>query len=348
MALTGTETLEVLGQNPTGVPAASTLTTTTGAIAALAAAGLDTAPIVITSISTIGNGTITAAALVGGYTFRSGSIAAFTDTTDTAANIIAALPNAIAGVTAFPIAIRNNTNFAQTITGGSGVTVTAGGTVIPALSFAYYLLSVPTASTVTLTQVTVNSNIIVPLSATALSTVGAGTITAAGIASGIVVRSGGQSGTAFTDTTDTAANIIAAIANANIGANFQFTYQNTTNAPATLANGSGVTVSGITTVYANSTATFLVTYTATNTVTMVGYSRGVYPSLGTFLAGGASATRIVTDAQVSPTSQIDFTLKTSGGAFLTKPFVSAITAGTGFTVQFGTADISTYNYSITY
>lgn len=182
-----------------------------------------------------------------------------------------------------------------------------------------------------------------------LATVGAGTLTAALIVGKIVNRSGGQSGTGFTDTTDTAAAILTALPGTEtIGQAFRFTYQNTTNAPATITGGTGVTVSGITVVKANSTAEFLITYTAANTLTMVGYSRGVYPSFGTFLAGGASATGTVVDAQVSPDSQIDFTVKTVAGAFLTKPFVKTITPGTGFTVQYGTADVSVYNYTITY
>lgn len=46
MALTGSETLQVLGQNPAGVPAATTFQTTTGAIAALASTQETVAPAV--------------------------------------------------------------------------------------------------------------------------------------------------------------------------------------------------------------------------------------------------------------------------------------------------------------
>jgi hypothetical protein len=53
MALTGDETLQVLGQNPTGVPAATTFQTTTGAIAALAAA--EGSPQTVTAASTGAN-----------------------------------------------------------------------------------------------------------------------------------------------------------------------------------------------------------------------------------------------------------------------------------------------------
>ncbi len=83
----------------------------------------------------------------------------------------------------------------------------------------------------------------------ALATVGAGTLTAALINGKIVARSGSQSATAFTDTTGTADAIIALLPNGastTVGTAYGFTYQNTTNAPATLTGGSGVTVSGAT------------------------------------------------------------------------------------------------------
>lgn len=109
---------------------------------------------------------------------------------------------------------------------------------------------------------------------TALATVGAGTITAAGIVGAMVSRGGAQTGTPFTDTTDTAANIIAALTAANIGDSWEFTYINNTNAVATITGGTGVTVSGATVVPAGSWARFLVTYTAGATVTMVAQSVG--------------------------------------------------------------------------
>ncbi len=182
-----------------------------------------------------------------------------------------------------------------------------------------------------------------------LNTGGAGTITAAMIYGKIVARGGTQSATAFTDTTDTAANIIALLpSGVAFGDAVSFTYENTTNAPATITGTGGVTVSGITVVPANSTVKYLLTYTAAATITMAGYEAGLVPVLGTFLAGGASATFAVTNAQVSPNSIVGITMKTLGGTVTKAPFVSAITAGTSFTVSYGTADVSLYSYSITY
>lgn len=101
---------------------------------------------------------------------------------------------------------------------------------------------------------------------TALTTVGAGTITAAGIAGGATNRTG--STVAYTDTTATAALIIAAIPGAYIGQSWEYTYYNNTLGLATITGGTGVTVSGGG-VPANMWARYLVTYTAAATLTMV-------------------------------------------------------------------------------
>ncbi len=104
---------------------------------------------------------------------------------------------------------------------------------------------------------------------TNLNTVGAGTITAAGIVGGISVRGGAQAGAAFTDTTATAALIIAALpAGAPVGTSFLWTIENTTDADETLAGGVGVTISGNLIVPKLTAASYLVKYTAAATVTI--------------------------------------------------------------------------------
>lgn len=344
MALQGTETLYVVGTRANGQPAATQFQTTTGAIAALASStGVGEA--MFTSITTVGAGTLTAAAIIGGGISRSGPVANFTDTTDTAANIVAAIPAAFVGQS-FYVKIKNLTAFTQTISGGSNVTV-SGAIVVPPNSIAEYLVTLTSLSAVTFLHVytTLISNLS-PLINTSLTTVGAGVITAAGIVGTVTVRSGAQSATAFTDTTDTAANIIAAQDNARIGQTWMFMYQNTTNAPATITGGSNVTVSGVTLVPANSTAWYVVNYTAANTITMVGFAANANPIFGTFTANGTS-TVTVTNAAVSPNSQVGVTLKTVGGTVGAFPTIKTITAGTGFTVVATISDTSVYNYCIT-
>lgn len=308
-------------------------------------------PVANTTITTVGNGTLTAAALVGGQISRSGPTAAFTDTTDTAANILTADGGTFIAGDVFIIRIKNLTAFPQTITAGSGVTWSAV-TVIPPFSVGNYFATLGgTAAAPTFaishmsTTPTFLAGAVVSPSATALTTVGAGTVTAAGIAGGVTLRSGSTA--AFSDTTDIADNIIAAgFSSASaIGASFTYTYVNNTVAVATLGGGTGVTVSGVTVIPPNSWAEYIVTYTAADTVTMVGIEQGYFPKSGTFIANSTS-TVTVADARVTATSNIIFTLKTASTPGASVPAIKTITPGTGFTLAALASDVSTYNYTI--
>lgn len=206
---------------------------------------------------------------------------------------------------------------------------------------------------------------------TALNTVGAGTITAAGIVNKVTARGGAQSSTPFTDTTDTAAAIIAALpVGEAIGAAFKYTYQNNTNANATIAGGTGVTVSGVTVVPPASWVEYVVTYSAAGTITMVAIESGVQSLLpaaqfstaadtGTFAAGalegaewvnhtntgnapGTVATRTATQMIAGiPNAAVGqsymLRIRHSGTGTMT------IGAGTGVTIT-GTATIATLTF----
>jgi hypothetical protein len=300
-----------------------------------------------TAITTVGAGTLTGAAIAGGLITRSGSTAAYTDTTDTAALIVAAIANAFVGQS-FLLHIKNTVAFAQTLAAGAGVTLSGSSNIIPPNSAGLYLVTLTSLTAVTILHVETG-----PLStgtlevATALTTVGAGTITGAGIAGGVTARGGAQANTAFTDTTDTAVAIIAAQPNARIGQSWEWTYQNNTNANATLAAGAGASVSGITVVPGGTSARFLVTFTAAATITIVGIEQAAAPATtsGTFTANGAAAVT-VTDSRVTAASAIIVTLKTVGGAVGAIPAIQTITPGTGFTIAGTAADTSVYNYMI--
>ena len=99
----------------------------------------------------------------------------------------------------------------------------------------------------------------------ALVTVGNGTILGSMFATGILNRTGPVG--AFTDTTDTAGNIIAAIfgginnTGVQNGTSFRLTYINTVAFAATLAAGVGVTLGANTGVAASSVKDYLVTVT---------------------------------------------------------------------------------------
>lgn len=268
MSLTGNEILQVQGLDGNGAPAATTQQTTTGAIAALAS--IEYSGQTVTAITTVGAGTLTAAGLVGGIINRTGPVAAFTDTTATAAQLYSQVGSNVA--VTFYATIKNGTAFLETLAGGTGVTFSSS-TLVPANSAGVFLVTFTNATAAVFNHVyTVGLTNDSPEIVTALTTVGAGTITAAGITGGITNRTGSTS--AYTDTTDTADNIIAGQPNVHIGSSWYYTYQNNTAAPATLTGGTGVTVSGITTVGSGKTAKYLVTYTAASTITMVGFEAG--------------------------------------------------------------------------
>lgn len=332
--LTGSELIDVLG--------VEWGTTTTGAIAGLATAFDNDFP---TNITTTVGTTIPASAFLTGLINRSGPTAAYSDTTDTAANIAAAI-NPPSYPVSFYIDIKNTTAFPQTLLAGTGVTISSSP-VNPANSIVEYLVVVSSATTITFnhifTTALTGTN---PEAAVNLVTVGAGVITGQGVATQLTVRSGSQSNTAFTDTTDTAANIIAAQPNVHVGSSWEWTYENTTNATATITGGTGVTVSGVTTVPAGSTARYLVTYTAAATVTIQGFFVTVpITNSGTVTANGASAV-VVANTNVTANSVVIFTLKTVGGTPAGAPFLSAVTAGTGFSVKAVAGDTSVYNYLV--
>lgn len=100
---------------------------------------------------------------------------------------------------------------------------------------------------------------------TAITTVGAGVLTAAAIFGGMITRTGPTS--AFTDTTDTAA-AIQAVWPGVVGSSFEFTYINKTAFDATIAGGAGVTMAGLLMVPANSTSRYLAVWTGASTLTI--------------------------------------------------------------------------------
>ena len=95
------------------------------------------------------------------------------------------------------------------------------------------------------------------------------TITTAMILGGLYSRSG--TNTSRTDTTDTAANILAAMPAMDIGDTYMFMVANLTGTNAvTIAGGTGVTASGNLSVLALTTKWFMLTKTSATAMTMVG------------------------------------------------------------------------------
>lgn len=311
-ALAGAEQVEVYVGSTVAL-------TTTAAIAALAGAGVS-AGITNVNITTVGNGTLTAAGLVGGLINRSGPVAAFTDTTDTAALIVAALPSFVSGGT-FISRIKNGNPYVMTLAGGTNVTLPLTNIIGPFQEVWMYGVVGGTAAAPTVTYthlvtmpIAMSTSLTVPSIAT-LATNGAGVILGAAMAGGYVNRT--TVAAAFTDTTDTAAAIIAGnpgLVN-KIGTSFIFRYINSSTAVATIAGGTGVTVSAITTVGPGQAADYLVTYTAASTITMVGLALDqLAPATPT--AGGATLT--LTAANAGQTIRLD----QAAGSIVTLPAAS--------------------------
>jgi hypothetical protein len=109
-----------------------------------------------TALSGAGPFTITAAQMLGGFIEFSGSTTAVTVTTDTAANIIAAMlaadPNAGVG-SSFPLTLVNDNTSSGAITVAAGATVTLSGPTPTAIAIANakrYLVRQTSATAITM------------------------------------------------------------------------------------------------------------------------------------------------------------------------------------------------------
>lgn len=108
------------------------------------------APVTNTTLTTVGAGTITAANMVSRLITRSGPTAAFADTTPTAALLLAGLPaGAISTDLSWVVKIRNTTAYFQTLSGGTGATL-SGLTVIPPYSTGEFLVTFTSTTTYTM------------------------------------------------------------------------------------------------------------------------------------------------------------------------------------------------------
>lgn len=249
----------------------------------IADGGVTVSPAEPTSIATVGAGTYGAAAIASGVILRDCAGASRTDTTATAAALIAALPLDRDGAT-HECTVVNVSDAAETITlaGGSGVTIAGTLAQGTAIRFTFIRTSATTivvqgtsvaAGTLVGNQ-TITGNLAVSgtLAITGLTTLAAVTVTGiektaptatpanittagdatylvADLAVGIITRD--PNGSGRTDTTDTAVNLITGL---SLSADYQERYcyiVNTSDSdPETisLAAGVGVTLKGSITV----------------------------------------------------------------------------------------------------
>lgn len=153
-----------MGMNIQGNITAVGPTTLSGAPVDTAEPGLMfEAGLSVNTVTNVADAVIPAAAFADGIILRAGATtAAFSDTTDTAANIYAALFGAngtLAGggpntPLSRVIRVINSTGFAETLVGGTGVTISgqpAAG--IATLAFGDFLLTVNSPTAITLTYI---------------------------------------------------------------------------------------------------------------------------------------------------------------------------------------------------
>lgn len=226
-----------------------------------------------TAVTTVGAATLAAAAVIGGVITRSGSVAAYSDTLPTAAAIIAALVDPAVG-SSWVLEVKNTVPFAQTILTGTGITL-SGQAVIAPNSVGRFLVTVTGAAT--MTAVGLGSVPIANLPGSQYSTAAlqSAPIPAANMAGAQSVSFENTGTTPGTLTTDTAAAIVAAIPNAQVGMAYDLYVRNSSGSAntATVAGGTGVTTHGTMTIAQNVTRRFVVVLTSLTAVDL--YSMGV-------------------------------------------------------------------------
>jgi len=96
----------------------------------------------ITALATVGNGTLLAAALLTTNILRTGPTGAFTDTFDTAQNIVLATGPGGGYRASWEVTYVNDTNYVATLAAGTNVTLAGFGPTVAAYSQAQLLVQV--------------------------------------------------------------------------------------------------------------------------------------------------------------------------------------------------------------
>lgn len=223
-----------------------------------------------TAIATAGAGTLTAAALIGGLITRTGPVADYTDTTATGAQILAAWgSDTPVGATRL-VTIKNMVAFTETLAAGaSGVTL-AGLTVIPGLSVGTFLLKQDTAGAFTLTGISVTPLMNLPNAKFVTAALESATIAAASVAGANVCEHINTGTTPGNLQFPTAADLVAAIPNAQVGFAYILEIRNGSGSAntATITTNTGITLTGTMTIAQNVTRRFIVTLVSLTAVTV--------------------------------------------------------------------------------
>ena len=261
-----------------------------------------------TNITTVGAGTLTAAALIGGVIVRTGSTGAFTDTTATAAALAAAVPSFTAGMS-WLVDIQNKTAFAETLAAGAGVTL-SGPTIIPPLSTATFLLTLTSATAATLQGIGVATTFSTREIDNTVTT-GTGTMVSGAMEGAELVTLTASGQAAITLTTRTAAQIQANVPNWQVGQSYRLRIINNNTGVLTTAGGSNVTMTS--TIPPNYYADYNVVFTSATAITATQITSSPLSALpaakftslnvttGTLAAGAASGSAFVSLLSINAT-----------------------------------------------
>lgn len=227
----------------------------------------------ITNLTTAGDGTLTAAGMLGGVINRTGPTAAFADTVPTAAQLLAAIGADAPVGTSKLIYIVNTVGFVDTVTGVTGVTVAGVATIQP-FSTGMFLLTYD-ANTPAFTLTGLGRMPTVAALPDSKVTTGSAATFAAGDITGARTVNYINTGANATLTTRTAAQMFADIPNCTVGYSYQLLIrvQNAQTATITAADAS-VTLTGTMTIANTVTRTFNVTFVSAVacTITSMGIS----------------------------------------------------------------------------
>lgn len=164
-----------------------------------------------------------------------------------------------------------------------------------------------------------------------LTTAGDGTLTAALMTGFSILSRTGPTG-AYNDTTDTAANIINALAvnyqQPSPGTTYRWRHLNTVAFIATMVAGTGVTLAGVTAVAASSYRDYLITLTNT-TPTQV------------FAATVDGSTKVITGMTAAQTALLSVGMAVTGTGIAASSVIQSIQPGVGVTVNNNTTAAGT-------
>lgn len=220
-----------------------------------------------TAVTGTVGGTLTAAAIVGGIITRTGPTAAYTDTTDAAAAIIAAMNSQIVG-NSWALRLINDTAYAETVAAGTGVTL-SGNTIVPPNSWVEFQVTYSAAGAITMYGYAAGSSVVVPPTKYTTGALTAATLTAAQIAGAAFTVLNNSGNTPGTQTLPSAATLFGAIPNCQVGFSYILRLLNAGTGTETLAADAGatITVTGHTSITTLTGVDYLITFTSATAAT---------------------------------------------------------------------------------